>query len=93
MWSSFGLEMQQPEDVARFIVHCIADSSLDGASLLVALGQATNIEVGLRETMDTWMGEENARESRTMEGAVKAKAVSFPSGGGSLWLAADLVIA
>jgi hypothetical protein len=49
----------------------VADSNLQGKALLVARGTAVDVEEGLEATMDTWMGEENARERRILKEAAR----------------------
>ncbi|KAK0649547.1 hypothetical protein B0T16DRAFT_492160 [Cercophora newfieldiana] len=74
MWTgALGLSFQEPSDVARYIVQCVADSALNGKALLVARGEARDIEKGLEECAEGWMGEENAREWRLLKDVVKSK--------------------
>ncbi|KAK0611271.1 hypothetical protein B0T14DRAFT_488132 [Immersiella caudata] len=69
MWTGqLGLSMQEPSDVAKYIVQCVADSTLNGKTVVVARGEARDVDEVLEGSVERWMGEENAREWRLLKG-------------------------
>lgn len=61
-WQEEKLPLNQPEDVARFIVQCAADSALNGRAVFVSGGQGFDTEEGYDRTLPQWMGKENAKD-------------------------------
>lgn len=54
--------MNQPGDVARYIIQVSADQRAHGKALFVTGGNAVDIEEGLNRTEPEWLGEKNSRE-------------------------------
>jgi len=53
------MPLNTPDDVARQIVQCVVDTSLNGRVVYVAGGRGFDTEAGVVATQGTWMGEEN----------------------------------
>lgn len=62
MWVKEKLPMNTPLDVARIIVQCSADQSLNGTAMFVSGGRFFDTEEGVDRTLPQWLGEQNARE-------------------------------
>jgi NAD(P)-dependent dehydrogenase (short-subunit alcohol dehydrogenase family) len=62
VWIKEKMPMNSPEDVARIIIQCAADSSLNGKAVFVTGGRAFDTEEGVERTLPQWMGEQNAIE-------------------------------
>lgn len=54
--------MNQPHDVAKIIVQCSADQSLNGTAIFVSGGKFFDTEEGVDRTLPQWLGEKNAQE-------------------------------
>ena len=61
-WVKNDMPMNQPEDVARYIIQVTAEPSTHGKALFVTGGNAVDIEEGLNRTEPEWLGERNSRE-------------------------------
>ncbi|KAK4443890.1 hypothetical protein QBC34DRAFT_416310 [Podospora aff. communis PSN243] len=67
------LPMQEPADVAKYIVQCVADSTLSGKTVVVARGEACDVDEPLDRCAATWIGEENAREWKLLRSLEPSK--------------------
>jgi hypothetical protein len=54
--------MNQPSDVAKYIIQVTADPTTHGKALFVTGGNAVDIEEGMNRTEPEWLGEKNSRE-------------------------------
>lgn len=54
--------MNQPVDVARYIIQVSADPAAHGQALFVAGGKAVDIEEGLNRLEPQWLGADNSRD-------------------------------
>ncbi|KIW17995.1 hypothetical protein PV08_02281 [Exophiala spinifera] len=61
-WTSAGLPINTPEDVARMIVHIAADSELSGGAVYVEGGNGWEIEQRLDKTQPLWLGERLSKQ-------------------------------
>lgn len=61
-WVKHDMPMNQPVDVARYIIQVTASPSAHGKALFVAGGNAVDIEEGLNATEPLWLGERNSRD-------------------------------
>lgn len=61
-WLEEKLPLNQPDDVARFVLQCAAESSLNGRAVFVSGGRGFDTEEGYDRTLPQWMGEENAKD-------------------------------
>ena len=56
------MPMNQPSDVAKFIIQVTADESTHGKALFVTGGNAVDIEEGMNRTEPQWLGEKNSHD-------------------------------
>ena len=61
-WVQEKMPMNTPEDVARMIVQCALDRSLNGKAVFVSGGRGFDTEEGIERTQPQWMGEKNSKE-------------------------------
>ena len=54
--------MNQPSDVAKYIIQVTAEPTTHGKALFVTGGNAVDIEEGMNRTESQWLGVKNARE-------------------------------
>ncbi|KAH8887028.1 putative oxidoreductase,short chain dehydrogenase [Thozetella sp. PMI_491] len=59
-WVQEKMPMNQPADVARIIIQCAADASLNGKAVFVSGGRGFDTEEGVERTQPQWMGKENS---------------------------------
>ncbi len=59
-WVREQMPLNAPADVARIILQCAADNSLNGKAVFVSGGRGFDTEEGVDRTQPLWMGEENA---------------------------------
>ncbi|CAK7202226.1 hypothetical protein SEUCBS139899_004948 [Sporothrix eucalyptigena] len=55
-WVAAGLPMNQPEDVARYVLLCATDEQRNGNAIYISGGKGVDIEDGYVKTMPVWMG-------------------------------------
>ena len=56
------MPLNQPSDVAKYIIQVTAEPTTHGKALFVTGGNAVDIEEGLNRTEPEWLGEKNSRE-------------------------------
>lgn len=61
-WVKHNMPMNQPVDVARYIIQVSADPAAHGQALFVAGGKAVDIEAGLNRLEPQWLGADNSRD-------------------------------
>ncbi|OAP60609.1 hypothetical protein AYL99_05611 [Fonsecaea erecta] len=61
-WVKHAMPMNQPLDVAKYIIQVSAEPRTHGKALFVAGGKAVDIEEGIKKTEPVWLGEKNARD-------------------------------
>lgn len=60
-WVEENMPLNQPEDVAKMILQCSADSKMNGRAVYVAGGRGFDTEEGHNRTLPQWLGEDNAK--------------------------------
>ncbi|KIW67668.1 hypothetical protein PV04_06900 [Phialophora macrospora] len=61
-WVKNNMPMNQPADVAKYIIQVTASPTTHGKALFVTGGNAVDIEEGINRTEPQWLGEKNSRE-------------------------------
>ena len=61
-WLAAGLPLNEPEDVARYVLLCATDENRNGSAVYVSGGRAVDIEAGYLKTMPEWMGQQHTAE-------------------------------
>ncbi|OCT52098.1 putative oxidoreductase,short chain dehydrogenase [Cladophialophora carrionii] len=61
-WVKNDMPMNQPSDVAKYIIQVTASPTAHGKALFVTGGNAVDIEEGINRTEPQWLGEKNSRE-------------------------------
>ena len=59
-WVDEKMPLNAPADVARFILQCASDDSLNGRAVFVSGGRGFDTEEGVDRTQPQWMGEANS---------------------------------
>ncbi|KAK4223576.1 hypothetical protein QBC38DRAFT_516659 [Podospora fimiseda] len=59
-WEKENMPMNTPKDVAKMILQCAADETLNGKAVFVGGGRGFDTEEGIDRTLPEWMGKENA---------------------------------